>query len=62
MQLRYLIKGQTSYVDASAVSDWSKVTAISIRLEMLDSTRVGAGGETISRTLNHVIALRNRNA
>ncbi|MFA0924845.1 PilW family protein [Xanthomonas fragariae] len=62
MQLRYLIKGQTSYVDASAVSDWSTVTAISIRLEMLDSTRVGAGGETISRTLNHVIALRNRNA
>ncbi|WAH66060.1 PilW family protein [Xanthomonas hortorum] len=62
LQLQYLIKGQTSYVDANAVSDWSTVTAISIRLEMLDSTRVGASGETISRTLNHVIALRNRNA
>ncbi|WOB49787.1 PilW family protein [Xanthomonas hydrangeae] len=62
MQLQYLVKGQAAYVDASAVTDWSSVTAVSIRLEMLDPTRAGPGGETITRTLSHVIALRNRNA
>lgn len=62
MQLQYLVRGQSTYVDASSVTDWSSVIAVSIRLEMLDSTRSGPGGEAITRTLSHVIALRNRNA
>ncbi|MEF2242024.1 PilW family protein [Xanthomonas arboricola] len=62
MQLQYLTKGASSYVDATAISDWSSVVAVSVRLEMLDKTRVGPAGEPISRTLSHVIALRNRNA
>ncbi|MDV2451305.1 PilW family protein [Xanthomonas hortorum] len=62
MQLQYLTKGQSSYVNATAVADWSTVVAIGLRLEMLDPTRVGPAGEPISRTLSHVIALRNRNS
>ncbi len=62
MQLQYLVKDAASYVDATAVSDWSSVVAVSVRLEMLDTTRVGPAGEPIRRTLSHVIALRNRNA
>ena len=60
MDLSYLISGAASYVAAAAVpaASWSKVVAVRIQLHMTGVDRVD--GAPVERTLEHVVAVRNR--
>lgn len=60
MTLSYLVSGASSYVAAAAVpaASWSKVVAVRIQLHMTGTDRVD--GEQVERTLEHVVAVRNR--
>lgn len=60
MDLAYLVSGGTSYVAAAAVpaASWSKVVAVRIQLHMTGVDRVD--GAPVQRTLEHVVAVRNR--
>lgn len=60
MDLAYLISGGSSYVAAAAVpaASWSKVVAVRIQLHMTGVDRVD--GAKVERTLEHVVAVRNR--
>ncbi|MFT4247800.1 MAG: PilW family protein [Pseudomonas sp.] len=60
LQLTYLVSGATSYVAASAVSDWSAVTAVRIELTVDSPDKVGTDGKVLSRELVAVVELRNR--
>jgi len=60
MSLSYLAEGAASYVNAIAISDWNKVTAVKIELKLEGADRVGSNGETINRTLAHIATIRNR--
>jgi type IV pilus assembly protein PilW len=67
LQVTYLVNGTNNYVTAAGVGDWSQV--LSARLEVtLEGARgaqsareiQGTDGNAISRTVTHVVALRNR--
>lgn len=60
MDLAYLISGGSSYVAAAVVpaASWSKVVAVRIQLHMTGVDRVD--GALVERTLEHVVAVRNR--
>jgi type IV pilus assembly protein PilW len=58
MTLSYLVSGADSYVDSTAVADWSKVVAVRIQLHLTGFDRVD--GAKVERTLEHVVAIRNR--
>ncbi len=60
MDLAYLLGGGTSYVAAAAVpaASWNKVVAVRIQLHMTGFDRVD--GAKVERTLEHVVAVRNR--
>lgn len=58
MQITYLFNG--SYQDAADVTDWSAVRAVRVRLTLVGALPVGTDGEPLSRTMQHIIALRNR--
>ena len=60
MDLSYLVSGGSSYVAAAAVpaASWSKVVAVRIQLHMTGADRVD--GAKVERTLEHVVAVRNR--
>lgn len=58
MQLTYLAGG--TYQDASAISDWTAVRAVRVRLTLVGSLPMGTDGQPLSRTMQHIIALRNR--
>ena len=67
LQVTYLVAGTNNYVTAAGVGDWSRV--LSARLEVtLEGARgaqsareiQGTDGNAISRTVTHVVALRNR--
>jgi type IV pilus assembly protein PilW len=57
--LSYLMTGGADYVDAGSVTDWKKVVAVRITIQMAGEDRVGVNGETITRTLSHVVTVRN---
>ena len=63
MQITYLVGGgaSTSFVDASAVTDWSKITAVHVELTV-ESTfkRAGVDTKPISRQFAFTTTLRNR--
>lgn len=60
MTLTYLPNGGAAYVAANAVTDWTTVVAIKITLTIGGQERVGSNGAAISKTLQHVVSLRNR--
>ncbi|WP_460455891.1 prepilin-type N-terminal cleavage/methylation domain-containing protein [Arenimonas alkanexedens] len=67
LQATYLEAGGADYVDAGAVADWSRVIAARLTIELegaqgaLSNREVqGTDGQAISRTITHVVALRNR--
>lgn len=60
MQLTYLVTDATEYVKASAVTDWTTVTAVRIVLTVGSPDKVGTDGKVLSRTLVAVVELRNR--
>lgn len=64
MQIKYLKKGGSDYVDASSVTEWSNITAVRVELTLL-GTEKGATTSTestqrLTRTLSQVINLRNQ--
>ena len=67
LTITYLEQGETAYSDAAGVADWGRVTAS--RLELLMTGTEGAlggneiagtDGAVLSRTVAHVVSLRNR--
>jgi type IV pilus assembly protein PilW len=64
MQIQYLKKGASDYVDATAVTDWADVEAAKVSLTLVgpddgattDSDRT----QRLTRTVNNVIYLRNQ--
>lgn len=60
MQLAYLLEDGTAYADAAAATDWSKVEAVRVTIELEDKDKVGTAGEKLTRTLSHIVTLRNR--
>lgn len=62
MQLRYLERGAANYVQATAVANWSRVSAIEINLTMTGTEQepTAAGGlARVQRSFFNVVALRN---
>jgi type IV pilus assembly protein PilW len=59
--LEYLVDGSAGYVDADEVTDWSTVLAIRISLTLASPDKVGSDGKVLTRSLVHVVELRNRN-
>lgn len=62
MQLQYLSTGGAAYQDASAVADWSRVTAVRVVLTMQGTENVDVDGTPTVRTIAHTVTLRNRNS
>ena len=60
LQATFLLTGATSYVAASAVTDWDDVLAVRIRLTLVSAEAVAVGREPLQRSITHVVALRNR--
>lgn len=61
MQIRYMVSG--AYVAAGSVTDWSQVTGaeITLTIDAPDAgTSTASSGARLSRTLTHVVNLRNR--
>jgi type IV pilus assembly protein PilW len=58
MQLSYLPIGGASYQEAPA--DWSSVAAVKIELTVTGKDKVGTDGSNLSRTFEHVVAIRSR--
>lgn len=64
MTLGYLLPGNSNYVDAGSVGTrWGDVIAVRITLTVVSPEGVGTtNNQRMSRTLQHVVTLRNRNA
>lgn len=62
MQITYLPAGTNAYVAASAVADWSTVSAVRVDLTLVSPENIGADGAPLMRHLIHVVTLRNRTA
>jgi type IV pilus assembly protein PilW len=62
MQIKYLLSGSTSYVDATTVAgNWGNVTAIQVSLTLQSTNaRAGVDAKPISRTFASTTTLRNR--
>ncbi|MEO8161731.1 MAG: PilW family protein [Arenimonas sp.] len=63
MSVQYLVAGSTSYIADEATlsnANWRAVTALKIGLTIAGQDRIGTDGNVISRTVEHVITLRNR--
>jgi type IV pilus assembly protein PilW len=60
MQLTYLMSGGTDYVDATAVTDWPNVVAVNINMTMEGEDKVSTNQSVLTRSLQHIVALRNR--
>jgi type IV pilus assembly protein PilW len=75
MQLTYLMTGGTAYQTATDIAAdavpagctattatiWKCVVAVRIDLTLQGTDKVGTNGELLSRTLSHVVYLRNQN-
>ena len=59
MQLEYLVLGK-GYKDANAVVAWGDVVAVRVTLEFKGDDKVGVDGTVLTRTVSHVVNLRNR--
>ncbi|PKM06656.1 MAG: Tfp pilus assembly protein PilW [Gammaproteobacteria bacterium HGW-Gammaproteobacteria-4] len=62
MQLTYLVAGAADYVQANAIAAnaWNSVVSVRITLTMQGLEAVGTNGGALTRSLSHVVALRNR--
>ena len=63
MQVSYLVRGATSYVDASAVADFGDgepVVGVRVELDLSGDDRIGAAGERVARTMTQTVAIRGR--
>ncbi len=60
MQLTYLETGNTTYVNASAVSDWSNVTAVNVVLTLVSEDNVAVNNTPLTRTFTSTTTIRNR--
>jgi len=63
MQILYHESGVTNYVGANSVADWSAVDAIQVTLTLQSTTTQAVAGTNptpLTRSVNTVIALRNR--
>jgi type IV pilus assembly protein PilW len=65
LQIRYLTRDAagnlaTDYVDASSVTDWTKVVAVRLEFTLQSLENVATGGGALQRTWNTVVTLRNR--
>lgn len=61
MQILYMVGG--AYVAAGSVTDWRQVTGaeITLTIDAPDAgTSTASSGARLSRTLTHVVNLRNR--
>lgn len=71
MAINYLVAGDAGYKTAAQVAadEWQRVTAVQVELEFSGAEGAlrgsyirGTDGELLSRTITHVVALRNREA
>jgi type IV pilus assembly protein PilW len=62
MQIEYLSGPASNYVNGSAVTNWSLVTAVRITFTIEGTDSIGTNGQRISRTVSHTVAIRNRNS
>jgi type IV pilus assembly protein PilW len=65
LQIQYLTRDDdgnlaTDYVDASSVTDWTKVFAVRLEFTLQPLENVATGGGALQRTWNTVVTLRNR--
>lgn len=67
MQLEYLEAGDANFGNETTVSDWGRVTAVRIRLQMTGTQGAltgneirGQDGQVLDRFTTHVVNLRNR--
>lgn len=64
MQLQYMVAGVDNYVDASSITNWDSVTAIRISLTLVGpdtgATTSGEQTQRLTRTVSHVVNLRNQ--
>lgn len=60
MTLEYLVENAVDYVAAAAVTDWKKVKAVRLLVDLEGKDKVGTAGEKIQRQLRHVATIRNR--
>lgn len=60
MTLEYLTRTGTAYQSAASIANWKDVVAVRIGLVMAGSDKVGTDGKVLQRSLDHVVALRNR--
>lgn len=61
MQLEYLVNTGTAYQAANLVTDWQQVIGVRVVLSMQGNERIGTDGNQLRRTIEHKVALRNRN-
>jgi type IV pilus assembly protein PilW len=63
MSFEYLLPDATGYVDATAVGTrWKEVVAVRIQIGLQGDDKVGTDGKVLSRRLEHIVSLRNRNS
>lgn len=64
MQILYLLPGAANYVVASAIpaDRWKDVAAVRITYTLEGSDAIGTNNQTIQRTLDSTVILRNRNS
>ena len=60
MDLAYLVEDGTSYAVAAPSTNWAKVAAVRVTIQIEDKDKVGTAGEKVTRTLSHIVTLRNR--
>jgi type IV pilus assembly protein PilW len=60
LQIAYLAQNATSYVNASAITNWSQVLAARLTLTLTTLEGVGTDQQVITRPWYTVVALRNR--
>lgn len=59
MTLQYLQNGGNAYTDAAGVTDWTTVVALKITLTITGTERIAGNNLPISKTVQHVVSLRN---
>lgn len=63
MSFEYLLPDATGYVDATAVATrWKEVVSVRIQIGLQGDDKVGTDGKVLSRRLEHIVSLRNRNS
>lgn len=62
LNLSYLLQGGNAYLNAAGVGGaWDRVISVRIRADVDAGPGSGVGGQPISRVVEHVVSLRNRN-